>query len=110
MAFDGPYSPGWSHPMSCKALLLPLLLGSLFVHASDMQPPLPDRPGAHMPPPSVLYQASKQSKDPQGTAQELFKNIPAAETEKRYEVVISVRELPPQAIRAQPTTAPLKGQ
>ncbi|ELI6433084.1 hypothetical protein RRM65_002861 [Aeromonas salmonicida subsp. salmonicida] len=92
--------------MSCKALLLPLLLGSLFVHASD----LPDRPGAHMPPPSVLYQASKQSKDPQATAQELFKNIPAAETDKRYEVVISVRELPPQAIRAQPTTAPLKGQ
>ena len=44
--------------MSCKALLLPLLLGSLFVQASDMQPPLPDRPGAHMPPPSVLYQAS----------------------------------------------------
>lgn len=71
---------------------------------------LPDRPGAHMPPPSVLYQASKQSKDPQATAQELFKNIPAAETDKRYEVVISVRELPPQAIRAQPTTAPLKGQ
>ena len=94
--------------MSCKALLLPLLLGSLSVHASDMQPPLPDRPGAHMP--SVLYQASKQSKDPQATAQELFKNSPAAETDKRYEVVISVRELPPQAIRAQPITAPLMCQ
>lgn len=97
--------------MSCKALLLPLLLGSLSVHASDMPPPMPGHPGALMPvPPSVLYQASKQSKDPRATAQELFKNIPAAEANKGYEVMVSVRELPPQPIRLQSATAPLKGQ
>ncbi|HDC4323840.1 TPA: hypothetical protein O8L69_002968, partial [Aeromonas hydrophila] len=47
---------------------------------------------------------------PQATAQALFKNIPPAEADKRYEVVVSVRELPPQPIRIQPTAAPLKGQ
>lgn len=60
--------------------------------------------------PPVLYQASKQSKDPRATAQELFKNIPAAEANKSYEVMVSVRELPPQPIRLQSATAPLKGQ
>ena len=60
--------------------------------------------------PAPLYHASKLGLDPQATAQALFKNIPPAEADKRYEVVISVRELPSQPIRLHPTTAPLKGQ
>ena len=46
----------------------------------------------------------------QKSAQELFKNIPATEANKSYEVMVSVRELPPQPIRLQSATAPLKGQ
>ncbi|MGY3871475.1 hypothetical protein ACW5W4_18435 [Aeromonas crassostreae] len=61
-------------------------------------------------PPAALYQASKQSTDPQATAQELFKSIPAAEANTRYEVMVSVRELPPRPLKRQPATAPLKGE
>ena len=59
------------------------------------------------PPPSVLYHASKQGADPQALAQAqaLSRNIDAAKPDTRYEVTVSVRELPPQ-----PAGAPLKGQ
>lgn len=71
------------------------------------QPVVPTCARRRCPP---LYHASKLGQDPQATAQALFKNIPPAEADKRYEVVVSVRELPPQPIRLQPAAAPLKGQ
>lgn len=72
------------------------------------QPVVPTCARRRYPPP--LYHASKLGLDPQATAQALFKNIPPAEADKRYEVVVSVRELPPKPIRLQPAAAPLKGQ
>ena len=62
------------------------------------------------PPPSVLYHASKQGADPQALAQSLSKNIDTAKPDTRYEVMVSVRELPPQPPKPQPASAPLKGQ
>lgn len=85
--------------MSRYPLALTLLLASLSAQACELPAP-----------PAPLYHASKLGQDPQATAQALFKNIPPAEADKRYEVVVSVRELPPQPIRLQPAAAPLKGQ
>lgn len=94
--------------MSRCPLALTLLLASLSTLACE---PPAGRPDARPPAlPVPLYHASKLGQDPQATAQALFKNIPPAEADKRYEVVVSVRELPPQPIRLQPATAPLKGQ
>ncbi|MCK2086329.1 hypothetical protein ACET6U_18730 [Aeromonas rivipollensis] len=96
--------------MSRNALTLALLLGTTLAHAGEMFPPMPARPGSQMPmPPSVLYQASKQGSDPQALAQALLKNIAAADPDTRYEVMVSVRELPPQPPKRQ-AAAPLKGQ
>ncbi|WP_323934263.1 hypothetical protein [Aeromonas hydrophila] len=93
--------------MSRCPLALTLLLASLSAQACELPPPPAGRPPAL---PAPLYHVSKLGQDPQATAQALFKNIPPAEADKRYEVVVSVRELPPQPIRLQPTAAPLKGQ
>lgn len=93
--------------MSRCPLALTLLLASLSALACELPAPPAGRPPAL---PAPLYHASKLGLDPQATAQALFKNIPPAEADKRYEVVVSVRELPPQPIRIQPAAAPLKGQ
>ncbi len=96
--------------MSRYPLALTLLLASLSAQACELPTP-PAGPDARPPAlPAPLYHASKQGQDPQATAQTLFKNIPPAEADKRYEVVVSVRELPPQPIRLQSATAPIKGQ
>ncbi|MDN6867163.1 hypothetical protein QO202_03745 [Aeromonas caviae] len=93
--------------MSRYPIALALLLGTTLVHAGDMPPPMGARQGGPMaPPPSVLYHASKQGADPQA----LSKNIDAAKPDTRYEVTVSVRELPPQPLKPQPAGAPLKGQ
>jgi len=111
LAFDGPSSLDGVIPMSRYPLALTLLLASLSALACEQPPSAAGRPDARPPAlPAPLYHASKLGQDPQATAQALFKNIPPAEADKRYEVVVSVRELPPQPIRLQPTTAPLKGQ
>ncbi|MFB0596127.1 MAG: hypothetical protein ACRCT3_18435 [Aeromonas hydrophila] len=97
--------------MSRYPLALTLLLASLSTQACEPPAPPAGRPDARPPAlPAPLYHASKLGQDPQATAQALFKNIPPAEADKRYEVVVSVRELPPQPIRIQPAAAPLKGQ
>ncbi|BCR27772.1 hypothetical protein KAM448_44450 [Aeromonas caviae] len=97
--------------MSRYSIALALLLGTTLVHAGDMPPPQSPRLGGPMaPPPSVLYHASKQGTDPQALAQALSKNIDAAKPDTRYEVTVSVRELPPQPLKPQPAGAPLKGQ
>lgn len=98
--------------MSRYPLALTLLLASLSAQACEPPTPPAGRPEARTPVLSAppLYHASKLGQDPQATAQALFKNIPPAEADKRYEVVVSVRELPPQPIRLQPAVAPLKGQ
>ncbi len=97
--------------MSRNALILALLLGTTLVHAGEMPPPMDARQGGPMtPPPSVLYHASKQGADPQALAQALSRNIDAAKPDTRYEVMVSVRELPPQPLKPQPAGAPLKGQ
>lgn len=94
--------------MSRYPIALALLLGTTLVHAGEMPPPMGARQGGPMaPPPSVLYHASKQGADPQALAQALSKNIDAARPDTRYEVMVSVRELPP---KPQPASAPLKGQ
>jgi len=94
--------------MSRYPIALALLLGTTLVHAGDMPSPHPARLGGPMaPPPPVLYQASKQGTDPQALAQALSKNIAAADPDTRYEVMVSVRELPP---KPQAVSAPLKGQ
>ena len=73
------------------------LLASLSAQACELPPSPAGRPDARPPAlPAPLYHASKLGQDPQATAQALFKNIPPAEADKRYEVVVSVRELPPQ--------------
>ncbi|MER0497218.1 hypothetical protein ABR855_04050 [Aeromonas hydrophila] len=96
--------------MSRYPLALTLLLASLSTQACEQPAPPAGRPDVRPPAlPAPLYHASKLGQDPQATAQALFKNIPPAEADKRYEVVVSVRELPPQPIRIQPA-APLKGQ
>ncbi|MGS3140731.1 hypothetical protein ACB316_21395 [Aeromonas sanarellii] len=97
--------------MSRSPVVLALLLGTTFVHAGEMPPPMGARQGGPMTqPPSVLYHASKQGADPQVLAQALSKNIDAAKPDTRYEVMVSVRELPPQPLKPQPAGAPLKGQ
>ena len=97
--------------MSRYPIALALLLGTTLVHAGEMPPPMGARQGGPMaPPPSVLYHASKQGADPQALAQALSKNIDAARPDTRYEVMVSVRELPPQPPKPQPASAPLKGQ
>ena len=97
--------------MSRYPIALALLLGTTLVHAGEMPAPMPTRQGGPMAPPvSVLYQASKQGSDPQALAQALVKNIDAAKPDTRYEVMVSVRELPPQPPKPQPARAPIKGQ
>ena len=96
--------------MSRYPVALALLLGTTLVHA-EMPPPMGARQGGPMAqPPSVLYHASKQGADPQALVQALSKNIDAAKPDTRYEVMVSVRELPPQPLKPQPAGAPLKGQ
>lgn len=81
--------------MSRYPLALTLLLASLSAQACELPAPPAGRPDARPPAlPTPLYHASKLGQDPQATAQALFKNIPPAEADKRYEVVVSVRELP----------------
>lgn len=99
--------------MSRYPVALALLLGTTLLHAGEMPPPMGARQGGPMtPPPSVLYHASKQGADPQALAQAqaLSRNIDAAKPDTRYEVMVSVRELPPQPLKPQPAGAPLKGQ
>lgn len=97
--------------MSRYSVALALLLGTTLLHAGEMPPPMGARQGDPMTqPPSVLYHASKQGADPQALAQALSRNIDAAKPDTRYEVMVSVRELPPQPPKSQPASAPLKGQ
>ena len=111
VAFDGGVPINGVIIMSRSPVVLALLLGTTFVHAGEMPPPMGARQGGPMtPPPSVLYHASKQGADPQALAQALSKNIDAAKPDTRYEVMVSVRELPPQPLKPQPAGAPLKGQ
>ncbi|WP_419178241.1 hypothetical protein [Aeromonas caviae] len=68
------------------------------------------RMGKSTSPPPVLNPASTQGTAPQVLVQALSKNIDAAKPDTRYEVTVSVRELPPQPLKPQPAGAPLKGQ
>ena len=111
VAFDGGVPINGVIIMSRYPVALALLLGTTLLHAGEMPPPMGARQGGPMTPSSsVLYHASKQGTDPQALVQALSKNIDAAKPDTRYEVTVSVRELPPQPLKPQPAGAPLKGQ
>ena len=73
---------------------LPVLLTLLFAAQSQAMEPQHGRDFMPMPPPMAVYQASQLTSNPQATAESLTKLVPAAEQGKRYEVLVSVRELP----------------
>lgn len=83
--------------------LLPALL--MFPQAHAMEP-THRGPLLLAPPTMALYQASKQGSDPQALAAELTKLVPSAEADKRYEVQVSVRELPTPPAAKEPQDAP----